>query len=79
MFFCCQKLEHAREYHALCCKKFFGTNNLPEKAVSNSYLKFAGAKEKVEGVIGSSFLPEDWKGRYMEIWDSRSKILKSDH
>lgn len=49
--------------------------SLPEKAVSNIYAKFAGAKDKVEGVIRSSFLPEDWKQRYMEIWDSKIRIL----
>jgi serine/threonine-protein kinase HipA len=51
--------------------------NLPEKAVSNIYARFVGAKQKVEGVIRSSFLPEDWKQRYIEIWDIKCKILKS--
>lgn len=51
---------------------------LPEKSVSNIYAKFSGARGKVEEVIRSSFLPEDWKQRYMEIWDSKSRILKSD-
>ncbi|WP_229206859.1 HipA domain-containing protein [Dyadobacter crusticola] len=49
--------------------------NLPEKAVSNIYVKFAGARKRVEGVIQSSFLPEDWKQRYLEIWDSKSGLL----
>lgn len=51
--------------------------SLPEKAVSNIYAKFAGAREKVEGVIQSSFLPEDWKQRYLEIWDGKIRILTS--
>jgi len=49
--------------------------NLPEKAVFNIYAKFAGASEKVERVIQSSFLPDDWKQRFMEIWDSKIRIL----
>jgi serine/threonine-protein kinase HipA len=49
--------------------------NLPEKAVSNIYAKFAGANEKVEGVIQSSFLLEDSKQRYIEIWYNKAKIL----
>ncbi|MCF0049283.1 HipA domain-containing protein [Dyadobacter sp. LJ53] len=49
--------------------------NLPEKAVFNIYAKFAGASEKVERVIQSSFLPDDWKQRYMEIWDRKIRIL----
>jgi serine/threonine-protein kinase HipA len=49
--------------------------NLPEKAVSNIYAKFAEAGKKVKEVIQSSFLPEDWKQRYLEIWDSKTGIL----
>lgn len=55
--------------------RFASGLNLPEKAVSNSYKKFVNATEKVEKVIQSSFLPEDWKVRYQEIWDSKIKIF----
>jgi serine/threonine-protein kinase HipA len=54
--------------------KFASSLNLPEKAVSNSYSKFINATEKVEKVILSSFLPEEMKVRYLEIW--KSKISK---
>ncbi len=49
--------------------------NIPEKAVSNSYKKFVNASENVEKVIQPSFLPEDWKIRYMEIWNKKIKIF----
>jgi len=49
--------------------------SLPEKAVSNIYTKFAGASKKVEKMIQSSFLPQGWKQRYLEIWDTKCKIL----
>ncbi|WP_229206967.1 HipA domain-containing protein [Dyadobacter crusticola] len=51
--------------------------NLPEKAVFNIYAKFAGAEKKVEGVIQSSFLPQDWKKRYIETWNKKIRILKA--
>ncbi|GMQ29173.1 HipA domain-containing protein [Algoriphagus confluentis] len=51
--------------------KFAASLNLPEKAVSNSYSKFINATEKVEKVILSSFLPEEMKMRYLEIWKSK--------
>lgn len=50
--------------------------NLAEKAVSNSYAKFSSGSEKVIEMIQSSFLPEDLKIRYLEIWNSKVKILK---
>lgn len=49
--------------------------NLPERAVLNIYAKFAGASGKVKEVIESSFLPQDWKKRYVEIWDKKLSIL----
>lgn len=55
--------------------RFASGLNLPEKAVSNSYRKFVNSSENVAKVIQSSFLPEDWKLRYMEIWASKIKIL----
>lgn len=55
--------------------RFASMLNLSEKAVSNSYKKFVNATEKVEKVIQSSFLPEDWKVRYQEIWTSKIKIF----
>jgi serine/threonine-protein kinase HipA len=51
--------------------RFASGLNLSEKAVSNSYSKFIEAGEKVEKVIQSSFLPEDMKVRYFEIWKSK--------
>lgn len=51
--------------------RFASGLNLPEKAVSTSYSKFIEAGEKVEKVIQSSFLPEDMKARYFEIWKSK--------
>lgn len=51
--------------------RFASGLNLPEKAVSNSYSKFIEAGEKVEKVIQSSFLPEDMKVSYLEIWKSK--------
>lgn len=51
--------------------KFASSLNLPEKAISNSYSKFINAIEKVEKVIQSSFLPEEMKVRYLEIWKSK--------
>jgi len=54
--------------------KFASSLNLPEKAISYSYSKFIKANEKVEKVIQSSFLPEEMKARYWEIW--KSKISK---
>jgi serine/threonine-protein kinase HipA len=48
---------------------------LPEKAVNNIYSKFAGARGKVEEMIQSSLLPQDWKQRYIEIWDKKTNIL----
>lgn len=55
--------------------KFGSGLNLPEKAVSNSYTKFINSRENVEKVIQSSFLPEDWKVRYLEIWNKKISIL----
>ncbi len=49
--------------------------NLPERAVLNIYAKFADASGKVKEVIESSFLPQDWKKRYVEIWDKKLSIL----
>ncbi|WP_229204040.1 HipA domain-containing protein [Dyadobacter alkalitolerans] len=51
--------------------------NLPKKAVFNIYAKFADAEKKVEGVIQSSFLPQDWKKRYIETWNKKTRILKA--
>ncbi len=51
--------------------KFASSLNLPEKAVSNSYSKFINASEKAEKIIQASFLPEEMKMRYMEIWTSK--------
>lgn len=48
---------------------------LPERAVLNIYAKFADASGKVKEVIESSFLPQDWKKRYVEIWDKKLSIL----
>jgi serine/threonine-protein kinase HipA len=56
--------------------KFASSLNLPEKAISNSYLKFINAKEKVQKVIQASFLTEAMKSRYLEIWNQKtSKLL----
>lgn len=54
--------------------KFAASLNIPEKAISNSYSKFINANEKVEKLIQSSFLPEEMKVKYWEIW--KSKINK---
>lgn len=54
--------------------KFAASLNIPEKAISNSYAKFINANEKVEKLIQSSFLPEEMKVKYWEIW--KSKINK---
>lgn len=49
--------------------------NLQEKAVSNIYAKFINGRRKMEEVIKSSFLPDNWQQRYLEIWDSKVRIL----
>ena len=54
--------------------KFASSLDLPEKAISNSYSKFIKASEKVEKVIQASFLPEEMKVSYWEIW--KRKISK---
>jgi serine/threonine-protein kinase HipA len=54
---------------------FAASLNLQEKAVFNIYAKFINAREKVEDVIQSSFLPDDWKEKYLEIWNSKIRIL----
>ncbi|MCF2504847.1 HipA domain-containing protein [Dyadobacter sp. CY107] len=49
--------------------------NLPERAVENAYQKFKSGREKVVNVVNASFLPDDWKLRYIEIWDHKNKIF----
>jgi len=49
--------------------------NQPERAIENIYQKFTGKRAKVEALIQSSYLPDDWKKRYLEIWDQKLRIL----
>jgi serine/threonine-protein kinase HipA len=49
--------------------------NLPARAVENIYNKFKDSSEKASNVISSSFLPEDWKVRYLEIWNQKIATL----
>ncbi len=45
--------------------------NLPAKAVLNIYKKFTGKREQVINLIQASFLPEEAKSRYIDIWDEK--------
>ena len=47
----------------------------PERAIENVYQKFTNGQNEVKRLIESSFLPADWKERYLAIWNEKVKIL----
>jgi len=49
--------------------------NIPAKARENSFKKFYSATAKVNDLINRSFLTEDNKNRYKEIWMQKQKIF----
>ncbi|MEX8548435.1 MAG: HipA domain-containing protein [Mucilaginibacter sp.] len=49
--------------------------NLPAKAVANIYKKFTSQRGQVLNLIQASFLPEEAKDRYIEIWDEKAGKL----
>jgi serine/threonine-protein kinase HipA len=49
--------------------------NIPAKAIENSFSKFAGKNSAVNDLIDRSFLDEEKKAGYKEIWRNRQKLL----
>jgi len=50
---------------------------IPSTALKNSFHKFQAHNKEVEAMIGHSFLNEDAKKRYQEIWINKQGIFKS--
>jgi serine/threonine-protein kinase HipA len=48
---------------------------IPDKAVINSYNKFRAGQESVEQLINASFLNDEMKAGYWEIWNQKQKIF----
>jgi serine/threonine-protein kinase HipA len=48
---------------------------IPDKAVANSYNKFRSGQERVRQLIDASFLDDDKKIGYWEIWSRKQKIF----
>jgi serine/threonine-protein kinase HipA len=48
---------------------------IPDKAIANSYDKFRSGKEKVRQLIDASFLDDEKKDGYWEIWSRKQKLL----
>lgn len=51
--------------------------NIPDKVKINSYNKFRSSQEKVQKLINSSFLDDEKKAGYWEIWNQKQKIFPS--
>lgn len=49
--------------------------NIPEKARENTFKKFSFATDKVNELIDRSFLADDEKVRYKEMWVQKQKIF----
>lgn len=49
--------------------------NIPEKARENTFKKFSSATDKVNELIDRSFLADDEKVRYKEMWVQKQKIF----
>jgi serine/threonine-protein kinase HipA len=48
---------------------------IPAKARANSYTKFRSIDESVQGLINASFLNDEGKERYWQIWTQKQKIF----
>ena len=48
---------------------------IPDKAVANSYNKFRSGQERVRQLIDASFLDDDKKIGYWEIWSRKQKVF----
>jgi serine/threonine-protein kinase HipA len=48
---------------------------IPNKAIVNSYTKFHTGRERVRQLIEASFLDDDKKSGYWEIWSRKQKIF----
>lgn len=49
--------------------------SIPDKAVTNSYNKFRSGQESVQQLINASFLDDEMKAGYWEIWNHKQKIF----
>lgn len=48
---------------------------IPEKVLQNSYKKFTASNEQVHDLIMASFLPEEYKQSYWDIWKKKQDIF----
>ena len=48
---------------------------IPDKAVTNSYDKFRSGQESVQQLINASFLDDELKAGYWEIWNRKQKVF----
>jgi serine/threonine-protein kinase HipA len=49
--------------------------SIPDKAAANSYDKFRSEQESVQQLINASFLDDEMKAGYWEIWNHKQKLF----
>ncbi|HLX66401.1 MAG TPA: HipA domain-containing protein, partial [Puia sp.] len=49
--------------------------SIPDKAAANSYDKFRSGQESVQQLINASFLDDEMKAGYWEIWNHKQKLF----
>lgn len=54
---------------------FADSLNIPEKVRDNTFKKFTSMNDKVEALITASFLDEESKEKYKQIWLKKQKIF----
>jgi serine/threonine-protein kinase HipA len=52
--------------------------SIPDKAVTNSYDKFRSGQESVQQLINASFLDDEMKTGYWEIWNNKQKVFRTE-
>ena len=52
--------------------------SIPDKAVTNSYDKFRSGQESVKQLINASFLDDEMKAGYWEIWNHKQKVFRTE-
>jgi serine/threonine-protein kinase HipA len=52
--------------------------SIPDKAVTNSYDKFRSGQESVQQLINASFLDDEMKAGYWEIWNHKQKVFTTE-